>query len=70
VELFYPKDIKVKKSLKPKVYGTIEPRFRSEYPVEYEEVTFYVADYFEKKCYEGIFPSRKIPPFPVLKKLE
>jgi hypothetical protein len=38
--------------------------------VEYEEVTFYVADYFEKKCYEGIFPSRKIPPFPVLKKLE
>jgi hypothetical protein len=69
VELFYPKDVKVNKNLKPKVYGAIEPRFRSEYPQEYQEVSFYVADYFEKECYEGVFPSKRIPPFPILKKL-
>lgn len=70
VELFYPKDIKIKKEETPLVYGTIEPRFRAEYAKEYQEQKFYVADYFTKNCYEGIFPSKKIPPFPILKKLQ
>lgn len=70
VELFYPKDIKIKKDAKALVYGTIEPRFRAEYAKEYQEQKFYVADYFTKECYEGIFPSKRVPPFPILKKLQ
>jgi len=70
VELFYPKDIKIKKDSSSLVYGTIEPRFRAEYAKEYEERKFYVADYFTKNCYEGVFPSKKTPPYPMLKKLK
>lgn len=68
VMLLYPKvQVQTKKQLR---YAPIEPRADILFAKEYEEKKFYVFDYKTKNCYEGVFPSRKIPPFPVLKKLD
>jgi len=69
VILFYPK-LEVPKQARRLRYGAVEPRAIVEYPKEFEEQKFYVFDYFTKECYEGIFPSKKTPPFPILKKLK
>jgi hypothetical protein len=67
--LIYPKlEITVGKKLLK--YGPAVPKARVHYVKEYEEKKFYVFDYKTKNCYEGVFPSRKIPPFPTLKKLK
>jgi len=68
VMLLYPTiDVRTKKQLR---YAPIEPRADIKYTKEYEEKTFYVFDYKTKSCYEGVFPSKRIPPYPVLKKLQ
>jgi len=69
VELLYPKDLKPEQGKDSLRYAPIEPRAKIEYAKEYQEQKFYVVDYFTKECYEGIFPSKRIPPYPVLKKL-
>lgn len=66
--LIYPK--KKSASKDTRVYGTANPRMQIEYSKSYENEKFYVYDYFQKKCFMGIFPSKKIPPFPVLKELK
>ena len=50
-------------------YGSAIPKISLKFPKSYEEKTFYVFDFKDKKCYKGIFPSKKIPPFPMLKEL-
>lgn len=68
VILFYHKR-ELQKQTRRLRYGAVEPRAIVEYPKEYEEQTFYVFDYFTKQCYQGVFPSKKTPPYPTLKRL-
>ena len=67
--LIYPKlkELSKKKLYK---YGPAQPRTHVYYDKAYEGKLFYVYDYLDKSCYEGIFPSMKIPPFSSLKKLK
>lgn len=69
VMLLYPK---LKTGMSPKLlkYGPAVPKARVHYAKEFEEKKFYVFDYKTKNCYEGVFPSKRIPPFPVLRKLQ
>ncbi len=48
-------------------YGPAIPKSYFLFTKEYEGKFFYVFSYHDKKCYKGIFPSQKIPPFPFLK---
>ena len=68
VILFYPKiNLKNKKRAH---YGPAEPLVYLDYAKEYEDKTFYIYDYLMQKCYQGVFPSKKMPPFPALQILE
>ncbi len=51
-------------------YGPAQPPVMLRYNKEYENKIFYIYDYFTKACYEGVFPSKKTPPFSALKKLK
>jgi len=65
--LIYPKITKVsKKVLK---YGPAEPMVMINYADNYADKYFYIYDYLEKRCYKGIFPSKKVPPLPTLQKI-
>jgi hypothetical protein len=66
--LIYKKDTKISKSLK--LYELISPRLRITYPKNYESSKFYLYDLGKKICFIGIFPSDKVPPFPVLHELK
>lgn len=68
VVLMYKKIVKTSKKILK--YGPAEPMIMLNYGQEYANKKFFVYDYLEKKCYEGIFPSLKMPPFPVLKELK
>ena len=68
VTLLYPLlEIKGEKRAR---YAPVTPRAKISYALEYAEKKFYVFDYFTKECYEGYFPSMRIPPYPTLKKLK
>ena len=68
ITLIYPKlETKEKVGFK---YGPAVPKSMLEYAKEYEEMKFYMFDYKENKCYEGTFPSMKVPPFASLKELK
>jgi len=68
VVLIYPKmSTKTKAILE---YGPAKPKIKIKYAKEYENKNFYVYDYKLQKCYKGIFPSPKIPPFPILKEVK
>ena len=64
VLLIYPKQTNVKKQTDK--YGPAEPMVMLNYSSEYENKTFYIYDFLERKCYSGRFPSKKMPPLPVL----
>ena len=68
VTLIYPKI----KSDKKKIfkYGPANPKVAIKFPKAYEGRLFYIYDYKQEKCFEGHFPSEKIPPFPILKELK
>jgi len=72
VVLIYPK-LETKTIHKPKetsyLYGPAFPKVRLKYTKEYEEKKFYIFDYKVQKCYMGIFPSKRIPPFPILREI-
>lgn len=51
-------------------YGPARPKAFFKYAREYEEKVFYMYDFKYHKCYEGVFPSNKIPPFASLKELK
>jgi len=71
VMLLYPKlEHPLANADKRKKYGPVEPRALIEYAKEYEEKSFFVFDYFTKRCYEGMFPSKRVPPYPTLKRVE
>lgn len=70
VALIYKKADKLIQGKKLLKYGTAKPKVKFKFNKGYEENRFYVYDYYEKECYEGIFPSMKIPPFATLKKLK
>ncbi|MEA3512539.1 MAG: hypothetical protein U9R37_02960 [Campylobacterota bacterium] len=65
--LIYPKQKKVS-TMKYK-YGPGNPRVLLQFSKEYEGKNFYIYDYFTQKCYQGIFPSPKIPPFRDLREI-
>lgn len=68
VTLFYKKEKNaLQNSLK---YGPASPKVAIKYSKAYEGKQFYLYDYKQEKCFMGIFPSRKIPPFPTLKELK
>lgn len=48
-------------------YGPAVPKSYFLFTKEYEGKFFYLFNYHDKKCYKGIFPSERIPPFPFLK---
>ncbi len=50
-------------------YGPVEPKVVIKYTKEYEGKRFYMYDFKDKKCYLGVFPSQKMPPFAILKQL-
>lgn len=60
------------KSDKKKIfkYGPANPKIAIKFPKAYEGKLFYIYDYKQEKCFEGRFPSEKIPPFPILKELK
>jgi len=67
VMLIYPKiDLKANATYK---YGPANPRVTIKYSKEYEEKEFYIFNYKMQKCYKGLFPSMKIPPYPVLEEI-
>jgi len=71
VMLLYPNlETEGKKEAKKSRYAPVEPRAKIEYSKEYAEKKFYLFDYFTKECYEGYFPSKRIPPYPTLKRLK
>ena len=68
VALIYPKiDVESNNVFR---YGPAIPKAQLSYPKEYEEKIFYMFDYKFNKCYEGVFPSMKVPPFGMLKELK
>ncbi len=69
VLLIYSKTDK-KSNTKLLKYGPASPRVMLHYTKEYQEKHFFIYDYLNKGCYEGILPSMKIPPFSSLKKLK
>ena len=66
--LIYPKIVSDKK--RTMKYGPADPKVAMKFPKAYEGKLFYIYDYKQEKCFEGRFPSLKIPPFPVLKELK
>ena len=68
ITLIYPK-IKVEKVAELK-YGPAVPKSTIEYTKEYENLNFYMFDHKKGKCYQGIFPSMKTPPFASLKEMK
>lgn len=68
VTLMYKKIAKTSKKILR--YGPAEPMVMLNYAQEYANQKFFVYDYLEKKCYQGIFPSLKMPPLPVLQELK
>jgi len=68
VTLIYKKIAKTSKKILK--YGPAEPMVMLNYAKEYANQKFFVYDYLEKKCYQGIFPSQKMPPLPVLQELK
>jgi len=68
VVLIYPKiNTKTKATLD---YGPAKPKIKIKYAKEYENKSFYVYDYKLQSCYKGVFPSAKIPPFPILREVK
>lgn len=68
IVLIYPKiTSKNKASIK---YGPAKPKIKILYAKEYENKKFYVYDYKSKACYKGVYPSAKIPPFPILREVK
>ncbi len=67
VMLIYPKQKTISKASFR--YGPATPKVALSFAKEYEGKKFYIYDYKAKKCFEGIFPSLRIPPFPVLKEI-
>ena len=66
--LIYPKlKLEAKNILK---YGPAEPKSEIIYQKEQENKKFFIYDFKDEKCYMGIFPSRKLPPFSSLKELK
>jgi len=68
VTLIYPKYKSDKK--RTFKYGPAIPKIAIRFPKAYEGKSFYVYDYKLQKCYQGLFPSLKIPPFPVMKEIK
>ena len=68
VMLIYPK-IKIQ-SKKRMNYGPVVPKVALGFAKEYEGMDFYMFDYKDQECYQGVFPSIQRPPVPALKKLE
>jgi len=68
VVLIYPK-IKNPSKITQK-YAPAEPTVAVQYAKEYENKKFFIYDYLEQNCYGGVFPSRKMPPLPVLRVLK
>jgi len=67
VLLIYPKIDKYTHTLQS--YGPAEPYINIKYDTSYEQKEFFIFDYMDKRCYRGIFPSFKTPPYPVLQEL-
>ncbi|MDF1883166.1 hypothetical protein JHD49_04370 [Sulfurimonas sp. SAG-AH-194-C21] len=66
--LIYPKyKTTTKNSLK---YGPANPKVAIIFPKVYEAKKFYIYDFKQEKCFGGIFPSIKNPPFPILKEMK
>lgn len=68
VTMMYKKIAKTSKKILK--YGPAEPMVMLNFAQEYANKKFFVYDYLEKKCYQGVFPSQKMPPLPVLKELK
>jgi len=51
-------------------YGPANPRILIDYAKAYENRMFYLYDHFQKRCFTGIFPSQKVPPFSDLRPLD
>lgn len=68
IVLIYPK-IKTGKNTFQK-YGPADPFILLKYAKEYEGKVFYIYDYLQDRCSKGIFPSKKMPPAPLLEELK
>lgn len=68
VMLIYPK-INLDDKILNLTYGPANPKISIKYAKAYQNKIFYVYDYKYKKCFKGVFPSKKIPPFPLLEEL-
>jgi len=51
-------------------YGQASPKIQLQFAKEYENQKFYTYDFKKEKCQRGIFPSKKVPPFPILQEVK
>ena len=65
--LIYPKI--TSKTKRDKMYGPAKPKIELRFTSEYEGKKFFVYDFKEQKCFMGVFPSKKIPPYPTLREI-
>ncbi|PHS58794.1 MAG: hypothetical protein COB17_02280 [Sulfurimonas sp.] len=68
VLLIYPKLKHTTKSSYK--YGPGKPKVKLTFSKEYENKKFYIYDYKKQTCNIGMFPSLKIPPFPILREVK
>ncbi|MBN2895172.1 MAG: hypothetical protein JXK05_04675 [Campylobacterales bacterium] len=66
--LIYPK-IKTDAAATLK-YAPADPATHIRYAPQYAEKSFYIYDFMQRRCYIGVFPSKKVPPFGTLKVLK
>jgi hypothetical protein len=66
--LIYPKIDK--NSNEKRKFGPAIPQAMLQYDKNYEGLRFYVYDFLRRECFEGVYPSIKLPPYPTLKKLK
>jgi hypothetical protein len=70
VILIYPNlETKIKSNLEYQ-YAPALPKVIIKFSKEYKNKKFYIYDFFQNGCYEGYFPSKQIPPFRELRKVD
>lgn len=68
--IMVPKIQKLSKNKTLKKYGPAIPMMMIHFNEAYTEKEFYAYDYLDESCYKGVFPSKRLPPKPMLKKLK
>ena len=70
VLIIIPKIKKLSPNKKYKKYGPAIPKMMVHFNEAYRDQIFYAYDFLEESCRKGVFPSQRVPPAPVMKKVK